>query len=278
MNSKVWLPESSLADCEPVQQPTAAAEKEKRRRTKITKRTTPTVEFPTENPSRRQRKQTYSTIESGSYSRKSLHLALNDVSTGGCPTKTELCGWETERNKSFLHSPSVVRRCTAEPVTGQRSALQSRSGGRACGKSRRNSVYEFRHLSDPSAYLQDYCARYCYSALVLSRENGGCLDPIVPERDEKTNSEKDTKCEQSNNSSSSQTKEEASYAQCLVKSRGSERREQQQEYLQQLASRLGVKESLQEGQLRYRPRPTPPSFTRKTRVVHDILVSTQDDR
>ena len=266
MSGGVWLPESSLADGRDPRLP--AAEREKRKKAKITKRTTPTVEFRAESSRQRQRRQTYSTIESSSYSRRSLHLLLND----GSPEerKTELCGWETEREQSILQSSSAVQKSASERADGQRSRLQSRAEGRQ-GKSRKNSSYEFKHLPDPSAYLQDYCARYSHSALVLSREHS------VPEtgREEKEDKcekcKKDYKIEQQSGGG-----DDSGYAMCLVKSRaGGERR---RGCLEQLANRLGVTESIQEGQLRYRPRPTPPSFTRRPRVAHDILVSTQDHK
>ena len=270
MNGKVWLPESSLADCKALQPPPAATEKERRK--KITRRTTPTVEFRAENSNEKRRKQTYSTIESSSYSRLSLHLSLNDTRAGEHHTRTEFCGWETSERGS-LQSPSIVRRCTGEQAAsnGQRSALQSRAGGRGCGKNRRNSVYEFKHLSDPSAYLQDYCSCYSYSALVISRENGG-TDAVAPPEAEKLE-----KCEQKTRGSSRKPRrEDATCEGCLVERKG--RDGLHEEHLQQLADRLGVKESIQEGQLRYRPRRTPPSFTRKTRVAEDIMISTQDAR
>ena len=264
MSGRVWLPESSLAE------DGAATElgtpKEKRKKSKIAKRTTPTVEFRAETTSsrRRPRKQTYSTIESNSYDRRSLHLALKDSSSGGRQERVEFCGWETGNrgSKSELQSPSAVKRCPVAERSTERCRLLSRAAG---GRSRKS--YVFRHLLDTSAYLTDYCAHHSFSSLVLSRENGG-TEPAT------TVQETASRGKSGRDNRSCKERAEDGYERCLLKSRGGGERE----CLKQLASRLGVRESIKDGELRCHPRPTPPSFTKKNRVAKDIVICTQDDR
>ena len=227
------------------------------------KKTTPTVEFRAETTSsrRRPRKQTYSTIESNSYDRRSLHLALKDSSSGGRQERVEFCGWETG-NRGSKSSPSAVKRCPVAERSTERCRLLSRAAG---GRSRKS--YVFRHLLDTSAYLTDYCAHHSFSSLVLSRENGG-TEPAT------TVQETASRGKSGRDNRSCKERAEDGYERCLLKSRGGGERE----CLQQLASRLGVRESIKDGQLRCHPRPTPPSFTKKNRVAKDIVICTQDDR
>ena len=258
MSEKVWLPEASLADGAAVEQ-----QREKKKRVKIAKRSAPTVEFPVSRS--RQRKQTYSTIESSSYDRRSLYLALSCASRRRVSRRTELRGWDTETvgESAPPSPPPTVRRDRA----AERSGLQSRAAGasRAGGRGRKN--YEFKHLLDSSAYLTDYCSSHSYSSLVLSRESHSADPATIPEATVAFRKEKKEQ------TTRREDEEEDSRARCLLKSRGKDG----EPCLRQLASRLGVRESIKDGELLYHPRPTPPSFTKKPRVIADILVCTQDD-
>ena len=272
MSSKVWLADSSLADGKG-----ADGEVDKKReKAKIAKRTTPTVAVPSpQTASGRnggEKDENYCTIERSSYKKNSAALddeearsALHDAAQ---PCKNaEFCGWETDGGTIFvrnaLDSSSTFRRRVADrsslstPAEGYRSALQSRACSRVGGR-RRKDFYEFKHLPDTHAYLHDYCNQCSYSALSLPWE----IADVIREAGKGIKRE----------AHGAEEREGAS-----SRRRGARRGNR---YLEELASRLGVsvRESLDKKQLRHRPQPTPPSFTKKNRVAADLLVSTREEK
>ena len=269
MSGKVWRPETSLADGRPAE----PENKEKRRKAKIVRRTTPTVELrgrSGSNANERQGGGTYSTIESSSYNRGSLHLALSHGDKKTAPLsckRTELCGWVTSggEERGLQSSSTYSARCAAERSFsssadgGCRSGLQSRASSRASGSRRRNVCYEFKHLPGPQAYIDDYLARCCFSALDLSRQE--CGTDALREACERL--EEDIKA-----------RKDISTVVSVARRRAEGGKDQ---YLQQLASRLGVSvmQSINEKQLRYKPQP---SFTKRSRVAEDLVVSTQEEK
>ena len=266
MSGMVWLPESSLAHDEGVD---SQVEKEKRKKPKIVKRTAPTVELRSTQaaPSRLPGgKQSYGTIERSRYSKNALHLNLNAPSEP-CKNAAEFCGWETDRGpRNALASSCTSRRCVAvdrtslnTPADGYRSTLQSRACSRASGNKRRDVYYEFRHFADIRDHLEDYCVHCSFSGLCLSRESVDAIREAVGE------------------GSNNRRKMSERVVRCVPVTR--QHGEGSQPFLEQLASRLGVRESLMnEKQLRYGSQPTPPSFTKKSRVAADLLVTTQDEK
>lgn len=258
MSGKVWVPESSLTDCNTL------PHTEKKKKAKIVRRTTPTVEIPIgygkkDNEKIKSGSQNYSTIEKSSYKKNSASLDL-DSGSGGLntvPYNPEFCGWETEP-RSVQASSSTLRKCAAErsclgtPADGYRSGIPSRACSRAVGRRERNN-YEFKHMSDTQAYITDYCTHYSYTARSLPTKDVGIHDETgegcVCRRDEGGRD-------------------------LSGRHRGGER------YLHGLASRLGVggRNSVQKKQLRHLPQPTPPSFTKGNTVADNLLVCTQDER
>lgn len=273
MSGKVWLPESSLVEERVTEQLTkGGGVKERHKKAKIVRRTAPTVDPRTRpscggNVGSRQ----YRTIERrSSYSKNAVHLNLNAASEPA-HRNAELCGWETEGSRltrtSLCQSSSTLKRCgTAErtllstPADGYRSGLQSRACSRAAGGTRRNdTLYQFRHLPDAQAYLEDYRSQCSYSALTASRESGATIT--------EAGNEVEVGCQ------CGRTRGERVSTRQPVREgdRGN------QLYLQQLARRLGVG-VIHEKQLKYRPQPTPPSITKRHRVAADLQVTTQEER
>ena len=257
MSGRVWLPKSSLADGK-----RTGMHEVNRKKAKITRRTTSTVEPPSlqtaNGGSEKNGRQNYSTIERSSYKNNSVTLEYESASSEVArPCNNQFCGWETNgRTRSALESSSSLKRYAAErgslstPADGYRSGLQSRACSRAGGHKTRD-CYEFKHFTDTQAHLEDYCTRYSYTALSLPRESAGTIREVATGLD--------------GDGHGREGRGEASYGAQIG--------------LQQLASRLGVgvRDSKQ---LRYRPQPTPPdpSFTKKNRVAADLLVSTQEDK
>ena len=270
MSGKVWLADSSLADGKGAD----GEVDKKRKKAKIAKRTTPTVTVPSpQTASGRnggEKDENYCTIERSSYKNsgalddEEARSALHDAAQ---PRKNaEFCGWETDGGTIFvrnaLESSSTFRRRVADrsslstPAEGYRSALQSRACSRV-GR-RRKDCYEFKHLPDTHAYLHDYCTQCSYSALSLPWE----IADVIREAGKAIKRE----------AHGAEEREGA-----FSRRRGARRGNR---YLEELASRLGVgvRESLDKKQLRHRPQPTPPSFTKKNRVAADLLVSTREEK
>lgn len=265
MSGRVWIPESSLTDCNTL------PHTEKRKKAKIVRRTTPTVDIPircgkNDNEKIKSASQNYSTIEKNSYKKNSASLGLESGSSGLNTAarphyNPEFCGWETDvGSRNVQTSSSTLKKSGAErgylstPADGCRSGIPSRACSRAVG--RRNYFYEFKHISDTRDYITDYCSNYSYTALSLPKkidsELGDDMESCVCRRDE------------GGRGLSGRS----------AVHRGGER------YLHELASRLGVggRNSVHKKQLCHLPQPTPPSFTKRNRVAANLLVSTQDER
>ena len=267
---KVWLQESSLTDEKGAD--ADVGEKRKAKKAKIPKRTTPTVVVPNSQTTYSGRNdgengKNYATIERSSYKKNSPVLDHEDTRSGLQVTaqpcrKAEFCGWETDGGtiRNALESSSGFKRRVAErsslntPADGYRSTLQSRACSRVGGR-RRKDCYEFKHLSDIRAYLEDYSTQCSYSGLSLPPEVTVAIREVEIEMKRKTQGV--------------EGRERAS-----SRRRGVQRGNQ---YLEDLATRLGVG-VLDKKQLYHRSQPTPPSFTRKTRVAVDLLVTTQEER
>ena len=269
MSGKVWLPGSSLVEEKAAEQlAQVGGGKEKPKKAKIVKRTTPTVDLRAPPSCRWSAgSKQYSTIERSSYNKNSVHLNLNAASEPAY-RNAELCGWETEREKRIALCPSSsnFRRCvTAErnllstPADGYRSGVPSRACSRAGGGRRGDTVYQFKHLSDAQAYFEDYCAQCGYSAFSFSREGGEIIREVGKE------------VEISSQSGKTRGDIVSTRHPVTDGDRGN------QLYLQQLAKRLGVC-VINEKQVKYRPQPTPPSITKRNRVAADLLVTTQEER
>lgn len=260
MSGKVWLQESSLTDCKNL--PNA----EKRKRAKIVRRTTPTVELPTRGRNDGEKiisvlPQNYSTIEKNSYKKNSASLDFDCGISGlkAAGHNPEFCGWETDVGPRNLQaSSSTLKRCAAErsylstPADGYRSGLPSRTCSRAVG--RRNN-YEFNHISDTRAYIEDYRTHYSYTALNLPKktrsETGDDMDKCVCRR--------------------------IGEGGRRTSGRGVVHRGEQ--YLNELAGRLGVGRRDSAQRLHHHQlRPTPPSFTKRNRESANLLVSTQEEK
>lgn len=266
MSGRVWIPESSLTDCNTL------PHTEKRKKAKIVRRTTPTVEIPircgkNDNEKIKSASQNYSTIEKNSYKKNSASLGLESGSSGLNTAarphyNPEFCGWETDVGpRNVQASSSTLKKSAAErgylstPADGCRSGIPSRACSRAVGRRERN-YYEFKHVSDTRDYITDYCANYSYTALSLPKkavgidsETGDDMERCVCRRDE----------------------EGRGFSGRSAVHRGGER----YLHVHELASRLGVggRNSVHKKQL---PQPTPPSFTK--RFAANLLVSTQDER
>lgn len=279
MNGGVWLPESSLSD----RKPPDTENKEREKKTKIIRRTTPTVIVHRPRQAKNGgadglKKRNYSTIETSSYNRSSLHLALSHTATKNvqnstsqltCKKSPEVCGWETYGgHERHLQSSSTFSRCAAEraslitPADGYRSGVQSRACSRASENRKKSFYYEFKHFPDTHSHIEDYCTQYSYSALTLSRQTSG-TDAL---REASAKLQEEIRRNQGKQVSKCLVNREEGGGNTL--------------YMQQLASRLGVgvMKSINEKQLRCRPQPTPQSFTKKSRVADDLVVSTQDEK
>lgn len=260
MSGKVWLPESSLTDCKTL------PNTEKWKKAKIVRRTTPTVELPTHCGRNGGEKivksvpQNYSTIEKNTYKKNSTSLDFDSSSSrlNAAGHNPEFCGWETDLGPRNLQaSSSTLKKCAAErgylttPADGYRSGLPNRTCSRAVGC--RNN-YEFTHISDTRAYIEDYYTHCSYTALNLPKKNT---------------------CTRSDDMDK-----------CVCKRIGEGGRgppgrpvvHRGEQYLHELASRLGVRRRASAQQKCCRPQPTPPSFNKGNRVAANILVSTHDEK
>lgn len=270
MSGRVWVPESSLTDCNTL------PHTEKREKAKIVRRTTPTVEIPircgkNDNEKIKSASQNYSTIEKNSYKKNSASLGLESGSSGLNTAarphyNPEFCGWETDVGpRSVQTSSSTLKKCASErgylstPADGYRSGIPSRACSRAVGRRDRNNYYEFKHVSVTRDYIADYCCNYSYTALSLPKKTVG-IDYETSDDMERCVCRRDEGGRGLSGRSAVH--------------RGGEK------YLYELATRLGVggRSSVPKKQLCHLPQPTPPSFTKRNRVAANLLVSTQDER
>lgn len=196
--------------------------------------------------------QSYDTIEqtrrdSAILACKSLQLAK------AC---TDFCGWlENERLSNYASNRRLGstsdRVGLQTPAEGCRSTLQSRVGSRySSSVYGRRHHYEFRHLLDSHEYIEQYRKMYCYTTLTIPPQQEPSIEegvPLLKEHDVQQVPE--------------------SFLPMGMKSF-----HQSDPYLRELASRLGVKESIKEQQLLHSPRPTPPSITKGNRNTEDLVV------
>lgn len=277
MNGRVWFPEKSLPEGEDggtQKVPQGQSEKqEKRKSSKITRRTTPTVDISALDVRRardgarpeEEERQNYSTIEKSSYKRNTAALECSSAQplTGG----SDFCGWETDRKplarQGLAASSSLSRKCAAErsslgtPADGYRSGVPSRASSRAGGR-RKGDAYVFQHLPDTQRYIEDYCKQYSFTALSVPR-----MENAIRE------AEGEKVRERTQDGIRAQGGEKGGRSSCCTHS-GVPR---DSLYLQQLASRLGVRESIQ-----LHPRSTPPSITKRNRAASDLLVCSKEDK
>ena len=172
----------------------------------------------------------------------------------------DFCGWvENEPLGKYASSHRVVpggsdRFGVQTPAEGCRSTLQSRVSSRLSGavSGRRRCHYDFMHFQDAHEYIEHYRNYYCYTTLnvqptLASRRECRVL---VPE-DIAENIKEDPK----------------NFMPLGVRSlyRGDP-------YLRELASRLGVRDSVKEPQLLRSQRPTPPSIVKKNVNTLDLAV------
>ena len=264
---KVWLPESSVASYDGCEEggrgstgPSKPGSAEvKRKRAIIPRRRVPTVDVRhvakvaglqcSSGEETLRRGQTYSTTE------ETGHPTLLDCATEParrlrnervhCP---DFCGWledESPEKYSFGKVVSMsMDRTSLQTPADHGSRLQSRAGSRY-SNARRNH-YEFKHFLDCThEYIEHYRTSYCYTTLT------------VPPQVASTVVEDDTPQDPSN-----------------LFYPGVTSLYQSDPYLRELASRLGVRESIREQQLLQSPRPTPPSIVkrRRSRESEDLII------
>ena len=267
---KVWHPERSLALNDGSEEsgrgsskalPSGAeteATEVKRRGVSIPRRRVPTVDVTARGESQKREcakevgggAQTYSTIEQTDHS-----TVLESFPEPPKRTRCEgdhcsdFCGWlEDETLTKYSKVSSVDRTGLHTPAEVNRSALQSRPSSRysSAGAGRRQSHYDFQHfLDDPHEYIEHYRKFYCYTTLTVPPQRTS----TIAEAEEEVQQDPD------------------SFLPLGVKSlyRGDP-------YLRELASRLGVRESIRVQQLLRSPRPTPPSIVKKNKERADLIV------
>lgn len=275
MSGRVWFPGKSVPEGEDggtQKAPQDQSEKqEKRKSSKITRRMTPTVDLSAldersarggARPAAAEIGENYSTIEKSSYRRNAAALQ----SSSGQPLAggSDFCGWETNRKplarQGLATSSSLSRKCAADrsslstPADGYRSGVASRACSRAGGR-RKGDAYVFQHLPDAQRYIEDYCKKCSFTALNMPRMDSAIREAEGEKVRERTQGgEKGGESRRHSHS-------------------GERRIPQGSLYLQHLASRLGVRESIQ-----LAPRPTPPSITKKNKVPANLLVGSKEDK
>lgn len=166
-----------------------------------------------------------------------------------CPN---LCGWledESPEKYSFGKVVSMsVDRSSLQTPADHGSRLQSRAGSRysSAAASKRRNHYDFKHFPDSAhEHIEHYRAFYCYTTLT------------VPPQLQAANTlvEDDTPQDPSN-----------------LYHLGVKSLCESDPYLRELASRLGVRESIREQQLLQSPRPTPPSIVKRSREREDLVI------
>lgn len=269
---KVWHPERSLAQYDGCEEsgrgsskalPSAAgteAAEVKRKRVSIPRRRVPTVDVAAGGANQKREcakevgggAQTYSTIEQTDHFtvlESSLEPAKRARYEGDhCP---DFCGWlgdEPLTRYSKVVAVYTDRTGLQTPADGNRGVLQSRPNSRysSTGAGRRPGHYDFRHfLGDAHEYIEHYRKFYCYTTLTIPPQRTS----TIAEGEEEIQQDPDN------------------FLPLGVKSlyRGDP-------YLRELASRLGVRESIREQQLLRSPRPTPPSIVKKNREKTDLIV------
>ena len=155
--------------------------------------------------------------------------------SAGHPSQSEFSGWQ-DREQLVL---SCSRRAVYNPAPGPR-LTSTRLGTRG---SQRQRDYEFQHFLEAHAHMDHYRTHYCYTTLSTAPAEGGRAVPELVEQ----------------NKQSLLTVE--------VKSlyRGDP-------FLRELASRLGVGESIREPQLLSSTRHTPPSIVKKHKTKTDLAI------
>ena len=286
MNGRVWIPEKSLPEGEDggtQKTPQGQSQKqEKRKSSKITRRTTPTVDLSAldvrsardgakpaaADIGEEEERQNYSTIEKSSYRRNTAAL---DCSSGQpLAGGSDFCGWETERKplarQGLAASSSLSRRCAADrsslgtPADGHRSGVPSRACSRA-GSRGRGDAYVFQHLPDAHRYIEDYCRQYSFTALNVPRMENAIREAEGEKIRERTRG-----------GDRIQGGEKGEESSCYNHS-GERQVPRDSLYLQQLASRLGVRESLQ-----LHPCSTPPSIAKRNRAAADLVMCSKENK
>lgn len=198
---------------------------------------------------------TYSTIEQRSCG--GTASLLDCAREHEPPQRADFCGW-TEREVMAKYGPSKTssnshmsgtaeRSSLQTPADGHRSNLSSRAGSRCSGG--RRERYEFRHLPASQDYIEHYRQLYCYTTLSCPR-----APPL---------------CEAIAESAEGDPEDFMPIeVRCLYRG---------DPYLHELASRLGVRSSLQnrEQKLLKTQRPTPPSIVKRSRDVANLAVHAQ---
>ena len=306
MNKKVWFPEESLLDCgSETSQMTARGQPEhpkKRGGRKITRRTTPTVDFSALESQRKtgdcarssaaehvgeNERESYSTIEKRTYKRNASGLecaskqTLSGPGTSGAPS--DFCGWETDNTQQSRQSHTAPlprktpydRSSLCTPCDGYRSGLSSRTGSRS-GPRGKGSCYVFQHFSDSRSHIQDYCAHYSYTALSAPRVDETVREVVRDQHFEEGGKKREKNEPKAHQSRHQNTSKQESNSDGRVESGKQGGTSFVKHYLQHLASRLGVGESIQRQSSLSRP--TPPSISKGGRRTADLLLSPTDEK
>ena len=268
---------------------------------KITRRTTPTVDFSALESQRKARdgarssaaehvgeneRESYSTIEKRNYKRNAsgLECASKQILSGPTSGKlSDFCGWETDRTQQsrqshsapFPKNTSYDRSSLCTPCDGYRSGLSSRTGSRS-GPRKKGNCYVFQHFSDSRSHIRDYCAHYSYTALSAPRVDETVREVAHNEHFEEGGKKREKEEPQAYQSHQQNVSKQESNSDRRANPGKQGGASFAKHYLQHLASRLGVGESIQ----RQSPisRPTPPSISKGGRRTTDLLLSPTDEK